>query len=261
MRKYAFILSSTLFRHIAACVLLLSLVCPTQAIAETENELTIGAGGRVIVLPYKRYDTIWTPIPILNYEGKYAYVREYAVGAKLVNLKFLEISAFVEYDYTGFRSKKSSDRQLRELSNRHYSANAGIGARLITPYGMFHASGAQNILGHSKGLTGLVGYMTSLEYKALEFIPSIGMQWSSNRYNDYYYGISDNESLKSGLDSYRAGGGASPYAGGVICYSLTDSWEIYSSGELVFLSSAIKNSPMVSRTNTYNLMLGLAYSF
>ena len=251
--------SSVLLRHIAVCGLLLFLVCPAQAIAD--SELTIGMGGGVFIRPYKRYNVQWTPLPIINYEGQYAYVREYAAGVKLLNIKPFEISVFAEYDYTAFKSNSSSDMQLRELSNRHSSVNAGIGARLTTPYGILQASGAQDILGHSKGITGLVRYISSIEFGALEFIPTLGVQWNNRRYNNYYYGISSNESLKSGLDYYRTGSGAFPYVGLTIDYSLTDSWEIYCGGELVFLNSAIKNSPMVSKTNTYSLMVGFSYTF
>jgi outer membrane protein len=229
--------------------------------AHAEDEWSVGLAGTVGVTPYKDYDTLWTPFPLISYEGQYAYVRGFNAGIKFVNLEFLELSAFVGYDDTSFDSSASSDRRLRKLSNRYDSAVAGLEVRLITPYGMLHADGAQDVLGHSKGLNGTVGYKHSLEYGDLELIPSLGFQWNSAGYNDYYYGVSGRESRKSGLKSYDAGAGVSPYVGITLDYSLSDAWEIFCSGEVLFLSHAIKDSPMVDRSSTYTVTTGLLYNF
>lgn len=249
-------------RCIAACTLLLSLFRPAYTVAAVvEDEFFVSLAGQVSVTPYKRYDTQWTPFPMIGYEGKYAYVRGYAAGIKLINLEFLECSAFAGYDGTSFNSSNSSDKRLRKLSDRYSSAVAGLEVRLMTPYGMLHARAAQDVLGHRKGRNGTLGYMNSLEYGDLELIPAVGLQWSSSGYNDYYYGVSGRESRKSGLDPYDAGSGFSPYVGLTIDYSLTEAWEVFCSGELVFLNSAIKDSPMVDRENTYSFTIGLSYTF
>lgn len=226
-----------------------------------DDELSIGLGGRMSLTPYKGYDTQWDPFPIVSYEGEYGYIRGFTAGIKIVNLEFLEISAFAGYDDTSFNSSDSSNRQLRRLSNRSSSAVAGFEIRLLTPYGMLHASGAQDVLGHNNGQSGTIGYMQSLEFGDFELIPAVGLQWSSGRYNDYYYGIDGRESRRSGLNAYDAGAGISPYVGLTIDYSLADAWEIFCNGELVFLNSAVRNSPMVDRVSTYSLMMGFFYTF
>lgn len=246
-------------RWFAACALLLALACPARA--AVEDEFSLGLGASVAVSPYKRYDTQCTPFPLVSYEGKYAYVRGYTAGVKLITLEFLEFSTFVGYDGTNFDPFDSSDKRLRKLSSRHSSATAGLEVRLLTPYGMLHASGARDVLGNSNGLSGAVGYMHSLEYGNLELIPAMGLQWSSSKYNDYYYGVSGSESRKSGLEPYNANSGLSPYVGLTIDYSLTDAWEVFCGGQLVFLNSAVKDSPMVDRANTYSFTLGFSYTF
>lgn len=250
-------------RGITLCTLLLTILCPMRAVAADADadEFSIGLGGRMSVTPYKNYGTQWTPFPIVSYEGKYAYIRGFAAGIKMVNLEFLEISAFAGYDDTSFNSSDSSDKRLRKLSNRHSSAVAGMEIRFLTPYGMLHASGAQDVSGNSDGQHGAVGYLQSLEFGDLELVPAVGVRWSSATYNNYYYGVSGRESRKSGLDAYDVGSGISPYVGLTIDYSLTDAWEILCSGELVFLDSAVRNSPMADRTSTYSLTLGFSYTF
>jgi Outer membrane protein V len=246
-------------RCVAVCTLLLSLFCPPCAVAE--DEFFVSLAGRVSVTPYKSYDTQWTPLPMVGYESKYAYVRGYTAGFKMINLDFVEFSVFGGYDGTSFDPADSSDKRLRRLSDRYSSAVAGLDLRLRTPYGMLHASGAQDVLGNSNGRSGTIGYMNSLEYGDLELIPSVGLQWSDRKYNDYYYGVSNNEAYKSGLEPYDSGSGFSPYVGLTIGYSLTEAWEFFCNCEFVFLNNAVKDSPMVGRTNTYSFTAGFSYTF
>lgn len=246
-------------RWFAGCALLLALACPAGAAAE--DELSIGLGASVSVSPYKGYDTQWSPFPLVSYEGEYAYVRGYAAGVKLINVEFLEFSAFAAYDDTHFDSADTSDKRLRKLSDRHASVAAGLEARLLTPYGMLHASGARDVSGASDGVRGAVGYVKSLEYGDLELLPAVGVRWSNRKYNDYYYGVSDKDSQKSGLKTHDAGFGFAPHIGLTIDYSLTDAWEVFCNGELVFLSGTAKHSPMVDRTTTHSLALGFSYTF
>lgn len=226
-----------------------------------EDEFSIGVGGAVGTSPYKGYDTQWSPLPLINYEGEYFYFRGLSAGVKFINLEFLEMSAFAGYDPTSFDSSDSSDRHMRRLKNRQSSAVVGLEARLLTPYGMLHASGSGDVLGHSNGFSGAVGYMQSIEFGPVEFVPAIGAYWSSSKYNDYYYGVSGKESRKSGLDKYDAGAGFSPYVGLTIDYSITEQWEIFCRGEVVFLNEAVKDSPMVDESHTKSLNFGITYSF
>jgi outer membrane protein len=226
-----------------------------------QEELSIGISGNVSTTPYKNYDTQWMPWPVINYEGKHAYVRGFNAGVKIINLPFLEFSAYLGYDDTRFDSADTSNKALRLLKDRNPSAIAGLETRLLSPYGMLHVSGAGDILGQSNGLSGSVGYMLPLEYGPVEFIPAAGVHWSDDKYNDYYYGISANEARKSGLDEYKGEFGFSPYLGLTLDYSITDKWGIFCQGELVFLNNAIRNSPMVGKDRTQSLTLGTTYNF
>ncbi|GHV54065.1 structural protein MipA [Deltaproteobacteria bacterium] len=201
------------------------------------------------------------PLPLLSYEGEYAFIRGFNAGVKIISLPFLEFSAFAGYDETRFASSDTTNRALRRLNNRHAGAVAGVEARLLSPYGMLHISGAGDVLGRSDGFTGAVGYMHSLESGPVELITAAGVYWNSGKYNEYYYGVSAKEARESGLDAYKGGTGFSPYLGLTLDYSITDKWEIFCKGELVFLSSAVRDSPMVGRKHTQSLTVGITYSF
>ena len=211
--------------------------------------------------PYKGYGPDWLPFPMITYEGERFFIRGYTAGVKIINLPYLELSAFAGYDSTYFEASESSNRRLRRLEDRSPSAQAGMELRLLSPYGMFHVSGAGDVLSRSNGFNGDIGFIQSIEFGPLELLPSVGAYWSDARYNSYYYGVTRKEARKSGLGAYAPGSGFAPYVSFAIDYSLTEQWELFCQGEVTFLSGAVKDSPMVGETHTQSLTLGLTYTF
>lgn len=226
-----------------------------------DEGLALGIGAGFANSPYKDYDLQWTPLPIISYEGQYAYIRGMTAGLKLLNTNFFELSAFVGYDPTSFDHSSSSKWAMKRLKDRHASAVAGMEARVLTPIGMLSANASGDILGHSNGFSGKVSYTYSAEFGDLEIDPSVGILWSTSKYNDYYYGVSDKESRRSGMKSYDAGAGAAPFVNLTAIYSFNDKWSMFLSGQVDFMESAIKDSPMVNKSEVFNVQTGLTYSF
>lgn len=226
-----------------------------------DEGLSIGVGATVGSSPYKKYSTQWTPFPIISYEAKYAYIRGMTAGLKLINEHFFELSAFVGYDDTNFDASDSTHHGLKRLKDRHSSAVAGLEARVLTPIGLLSANASGDILGHSNGFTGTVAYTYSQEFGDLELDPSVGVTWHTSKYNNYYYGIKGHESRRSGLDSYDAGAGVSPFVNLTAIYSINDQWSVFCSGQVQFLESAVRDSPMVGEKATYSGRAGISYSF
>lgn len=239
--------------------LALSLLLPLSAGAE--DEFSIGIGTSVSVSPYRNYDVQWMPLPILSYEGEYAYLRGLSAGVKVVNLEFLELSAFAAYDATEFDHHATDNNQLNKLDDRYSSLAVGVGARLLTPVGMFHAKIAGDVISNSNGFTGDAGWIYSWEQGALEVMPALGLYWNSDKYNDYYYGVCGKEAEKSGLGRYSASSGFSPYVGLTVDVEFYENWDVFCSAEITFLDREIRKSPMVNKSHTESLTTGISYSF
>ena len=236
---------------------LFALLTPCKAMAE----LSISLNTTLATSPYKNYDNQWMVMPMISYEGEYAYIRGTSAGIKIVDIEMLEVSTFLAYDGTSFDSTESSNSQLRKLHNRQDSLLGGAEARLRTPYGMFLVSAAGDLLNHSNGFTGDVGYRYSLDLDVVEFVPGAGIYWNSANYNNYYYGVKSDESRKSGLETYSPGGGVSPYVNLMVDFTINDNWDVYCQGEVVFLGEQIKDSPMVDSTSTKSISTGIVYTF
>lgn len=245
----------------ALFTLLLVLAAPARAEKTGETEISIGLGGAVSTSLYKSYDTRWTPLPVIGFENDWAYIRGLEAGFKILNLEYLEFSAFVGYDPTSFDSADTGNNRLRRLDDRHSSALAGLEAQLLTPYGMFFVRGAADILGQSDGFVGEVGYKQSLEFGPLEFVPAFGLYWANSDYNDYYYGVSGKEARRSGLERYRAGSDFSPYLGLSVDWELNEHWDIFCHGQVTFAGSEVRDSPMVGESYTKSLNFGVVYNF
>jgi outer membrane protein len=147
------------------------------------------------------------------------------------------------------------------LNNRHFGIVAGMGARLLTPYGLLHLSAARDVLGNSRGWNGELGYACAIEFDELEIFAITGLNWANSAYNGYYYGVSKKEAQKSGLRAYKPGAGFSPYLGLTPVYSLTDVWDIVCSGKITFLNKEIKSSPMVGKHHIWSITAGIMYNF
>lgn len=259
-------MGETMFRMrhavaMALCMAMAGVLLTGSPGRAAESGFSIGVGGSVSTSPYKDYDAQWLPLPLVAYESEYFYIRGVTAGVKLFTHDHLELSVFGGYDPTSFDPDDSDNSRLRRLRDRWSSAVAGMGVRVMTPYGELHATLAGDVLGHSDGFTGTVGYGYALEFDPVELTLDVGAYWADANYNDYYYGVSGKEARKSGLDAYNAGSGFSPYLSLTVGASFAENWAVFCKGEIVSLSGTVKDSPMVDESFTQNVTVGLTYSF
>lgn len=98
---------------------------------------------------------------------------------------------------------------------------------------------------------------------------SASMDFVSNRFADYYFGITPAESVVSGLPAYNPGGGLEKWKLGLlgnqsITGDLTHGLSAFATAEYSRLTGDFKDSPIVSQRGSANqwlLAAGLAYTF
>lgn len=234
----------------------------SQVFMLSEDEwLNVGAACNISTTPYARYDLEWVPLPMVTFESDYIYLRGLKGGLKLLNRKYVELSVFAQYDGTSFDSSQTSHPALRKLNNRYSTMDLGAETQVLTPIGLLFANIAFDVLGNNNGMHGALGYAYTFERGKFEFNPAAGLYWYNNKYNDYYYGVSQNRALKSGLKAYTAGAAVAPYVGATVSYDIADDLGVFCAAEVVFLSNAVKDSPMVNKSKTYSTTFGIMYGF
>lgn len=247
----------TKFKVLALGVL--TAITATSALAD--NKFSVGAGVGVLEAPYKDYDRTVVPVPVITYEGDDFWFRGLGGGYYLWNDESDKLSITAYYSPFEFKPKDSDDRQLRQLDKRKATLMAGLSYVHNTQYGFLRTSLAGDTLDNSNGVSWDLAWLYRYTNGGLTLTPGIGVEWSSENMNEYYYGVSGKESRRSGLDRYDPDSDWSPYLELSASYKLNDDWSLYGTGRYTRLSSEVKDSPMVDKSWAGALSAGVTYSF
>jgi len=225
--------------------------------------ITAGLGILYKDKPYKDYDNDEKTnlVPVILYEGENFFVRGSSLGWKFVQSKGLEFAVVGEYLADGYDSSDSD--YLRGMSDRDPSF--GVGAHVIwNPEALgFKLTAVTDVSDNSDGdqIRGEVFY----KYRTGDwmFKPSAGFVWQSDDYNDYYYGVKNNEVNNSiGRTAYSANDDFNYRLGAVAVYQQKTSPWMYAGGlRYDILGNEIEDSPIVDNDNELTAFIGVAYTF
>ena len=237
------------------------IVATSVSTAYAENQWSVGAGVGVINSPYKQYDRDIYPVPVITYEGDNFWFRGLGGGYYLWNDQTDKLSIMAYYDPTHFKPGDSDNYQLRQLDKRKSTMMAGVSWVHNTEYGFLRTALAGDTLDNSNGYIWDLAWLYRYTNGGLTLTPGIGLEYHSENYNDYYYGVSHKESRRSGLNSYDADDGWNPYLELTVSYKFAPDWNVYATGRYNRLSDEVKDSPMVDKSWTGLMSVGLTYSF
>lgn len=242
--------------------LLCVMAIPVTSMASAKSDgLSIGAGVAIAQSPYKDYDNDIQALPQIMYEGDNFWVHGLGAGYSLWNTDEDKLSAAVYWVPFKFKSDDSSDSQLKRLDNRKSTAMAGLTYTHMTAYGFLRAAVAGDVLGNSEGITGNVGWMYPWGVGGIDFLSGAGVEFADSKQNNYYYGISQKESRRSGLSAYDAGSSWSPFLELNAVYSINEDWKVNVALRYLHLSDEVTDSPMVDKSWTGILSTGVTYTF
>lgn len=237
------------------------IVATSMSTAHAENQWSVGAGVGVINSPYKQYDRDIYPVPVITYEGDNFWFRGLGGGYYLWNDQTDKLSIMAYYDPMHFKPGDSDNRQLRQLDKRKSTMMAGISWVHNTEYGFLRTALAGDTLDNSNGYIWDLAWLYRYTNGGLTLTPGIGIEYSSDNYNDYYYGVSHKEARRSGLHSYDADDGWNPYLELTASYKFAPDWNVYGTGRYSHLSDEVKDSPMVDKSWSGLMSVGVTYSF
>ncbi|MDF7760897.1 MipA/OmpV family protein [Kosakonia cowanii] len=229
--------------------------------ANAESNFSLGAGVGVMESPYKEYDTRVTPLPVVTYESDDFWFRGIGGGYYLWNDEADKLSVMAFYSPWQFKPKDSDNIQLRQLDRRKSTAMAGLSYIHNTQYGFLRTTLAGDVLDNSNGVVWDLAWLYNYTNGGLTVTPGIGVEWSSDNQNEYYYGVSRSESRRSGLPGYDPDSSWDPYLELTVSYRFADNWSVYGTGRYSHLSDEIKDSPMVDKSWSGLLSTGVTYRF
>lgn len=229
---------------------------------KNKEEWTVGAAFSHKTLPYKSYDSINGVWSMVGYNHGKFYVRGTEAGFTVWEKGPHQIATSLTYNNFEFNPKDTSNRRLQELDKRKSTVMLDVNYLYTSPGGVFKAKTSWDILGRSDGFLADVSYRYPLALKKdFKVYSGIGVEWANKNYHDYYYGVSNQEALRSGLSPYKAGSGFTPYLVLEARYDVSKSLSFFAAGRLNFLSEEIKDSPMTSSSATTSVGIGAEYKF
>ena len=225
------------------------------------GDLSLGAGAVFNESPYKGYNENTTAVPLVSYEGDRFYVRQTTGGWILWKDSKNEISLTASWMPLSFDPDDNDDRQMKHLDERKASAFLGGAYYRHESWGSLKFAVSGDAMDESGGVVGEISYFHPIRMDRLTLIPSLGVFYSDESYNDYYYGVSKAESRRSGLKSYSADDGWDPYLELTASYNFLGDWNVYGTGRYSRLSDEIKDSPMVDKSWSGLFSVGVTYKF
>lgn len=238
---------------------------PKQQRTQAKSPWSVGIGGIYTFNAYKDTKDTKLIIPMLTYIGKRLTVAGPYVGYKLLQKKSMTLAAQVFLYPLNFKPSKSSDPDIQKLDKRKYTIMGGVRSDITLNRNNKIQVGA------SKSIYGANGYFLNGQYNythtrfingnVLIIRPSAGIEWHSKALNNYYYGISEAEYIRTGLDQYNASSSFNPFVAISFLYNFKRVWTLGLTSRITFLPSTIQNSPMVDKNRINTAILFLTRTF
>jgi len=140
---------------------------------------------------------------------------------------------------------------------------AGLEYSYQKPWGRLTLTAATDVSGRHQGQLGEIRYGYTLHHPQFrwQLTPSVGMVWSSHKYTDYYYGVSEAESSRSGIPAYNAGTQTNPMAMVTGSYRFARHWMVTGLLRYNRLDDEIQDSPMIDQPDKITTVLTVSYRF
>lgn len=209
-------------------------------------------------------------VPMVGYEGERVYFRGFefgyrlnpqAPGTPLEQRSPHEWALLVTGAPFRFRPGDSDDLQMRELDSRSFGAEIAIDYKYRSRFGVADLRAGQDLRGNGHRLSASYGYPITTDVRRWQVSPSIGVNFISSGYTDYYYGVSAEESLRSGLDEYSSQDAFNPFIRVSGYYRFNERWNLFGAVVGSRLSSKIANSPMADGRYVNTVVVAVSYSF
>ncbi|NMP28180.1 MipA/OmpV family protein [Rahnella sp. SAP-1] len=241
-------------RILSASLLLIAVT--TQA-----KDLALGLDNEWQISPYRATRVDYFPFPLLTWTGDTFYIDGDEAGILAWKDEYNELKI------KGLWFDRSYDRgdgngwAMQQLNNRRTTMMAGVSYQRITPLGALFGQVAADTLGVSNGIMATLSWQALLPIEQLAVIPAFGLDWESARQNRYYYGVSDAESERSSLPAYNPTASLTPWIQMAFDYTFSPRWDGYASARVNFLDQTVTSSPMVDKSQSYVVDVGVNYHF
>lgn len=227
-----------------------------------DAKLRIGANVSLNQYTYHQ-DTATIIMPQAFYDNNRVYIEGSEAGVYPYKDDKNEWRITLGYEGRHFDPKESDINALKGVDERKWSAMVGSSYMKITPYGGFKVHAETDALGRNKGSTLKLAHLSRFKLMddKVTIYPEIGLQWNNQNYNEYYYGVSQTESNRTGITVYQPNDSIHPYFQISGSYQINPHWSVFANQYLEYLSDEQKQSPLVDKRLESRTKIGFNYKF
>ncbi|WP_157957814.1 MipA/OmpV family protein [Aliidiomarina celeris] len=206
-------------------------------------------------------------VPVINFESERFYFRGielgYRLGANLSPRAAHSFTAIARVVPSSFDPKENRIAELQQLDKRDIRIETGLNYRYRQPWGDINAEVTLNARGLDTGYRGAVRYEYGLSKQPLiwQFGPRLGVEYFSEDYVNYFYGISATEAQRSGLAAYSGTDSFNLAAGVGGYFRFSERWTLGGQWNRTFVDENITDSPMSANRDLYTTFIFVSYRF
>jgi len=232
--------------------------------AQEQSGWSIGTAVVSSNASYRSHSSDTFAVPMINYEGESIYLRGITAGYYLHRQREQQISLEVAAEPFRFRPQDSADSQMQQLDRREFSGSVSVRYNRVTAIGLISTRVGTDLTGRHNGQSANITYSYPFNREwggEWQFSPRLGVDFRSKDWVRYYYGVSADETARTGLSEYNGDHAFSPFIGLSGFIRLTPGIMLTGSVTLSRLSSAVTDSPIVSGRTSRTYFLTVSYMF
>jgi outer membrane protein len=183
------------------------------------------------------------------------------IGYYLINNQHWKAGIAVGYDIYSLRKESDDREKLQGLGDIERTVRTSVFGRYTN--NQFSAFGAVVHSAKGQGFQVKLGADMSTKLTP-SLIANAGpsMSWGNERSNQVFYGVSPEQSARSGISAYKTSAGVTDvtFTAG-LTYLVSPNWRIGSRVSIAYLPSDISDSPIVEKSTSMRYGLFTSYSF
>jgi len=218
---------------------------------------TLGAAAYAGSSPYSAGDTSKLAIPGGIYIGEqvmYLGDRIFYTPADQGPVKF-----FGRLRYRLGNLDPADSSEWTGLTHRKGQLEAGLGAFIVSPVGLWTARFSSDISGRSNGTELLFNWSAPIVGDRWMVMPSIGAMLRGRKMANYYFGGVSQAEAAPGRPAYDVGNAWSLIPNLVASYRIDRRWLVGAVLGYEKFSSAISDSPLIQKSGRYDVLVGVGY--
>ncbi len=230
---------------------------------EAKQKVTIGLGPYFQTQPYKDVSTILVPSPVIFFDNGLFYVRWSRAGMYFLGDKQEDymwgFSITAQPRPNGYNSSDSS--YLKGMDDRYNTIEGGLAFSATYKDTYIEIMALTDLLDRYDSWIVRTEIGDKYTLGKFSFYPSIILMYESDKFVDYYYGVTQEEASRTPYNYYKPSGGFDIGIQTYIRYPITDNFAALVNIRADRIPETAIDSPLTNDSYIYSGLLSLIYTF